>query len=102
MHKPSASFQYLSALQVDVVKIDGSAIRNAQKAENGIAFLSALTELCSRLQVQTIAEMIDSPESLSFVKRCGCRYIQGYLFGKPNADIRAFDPLPGAQYCDPA
>ncbi len=90
----AASFQYLSALEVDVVKIDGTAVRNAQKAAKGRAFLSALTELCSRLGVETIAEMVDSPESLAFVRECGCDYVQGFLFGRPSRNATDFNPLP--------
>jgi EAL domain-containing protein (putative c-di-GMP-specific phosphodiesterase class I)/PAS domain-containing protein len=90
----AASFQYLSALEVDVVKIDGSAVRNAMRGAKGKAFLSALTELCRRLGVRTIAEMIDSPESLDFVRECGCDYVQGFLFGRPSLDIKDFHPLP--------
>jgi len=90
----AASFQYLSALEVDVVKIDGSAVKNAQKAPKGRAFLSALTELCNRLGVETIAEMVDSPESLAFVRDCRCDYVQGFLFGKPSPNLADFTPLP--------
>ncbi len=90
----AASFQYLSALEVDVVKIDGSAVHNARKAPKGRAFLSALTELCGRLGVETIAEMIDSPESLRFVRDCRCNYVQGFLFGKPSRNFNDFTPLP--------
>ncbi|AEO48176.1 diguanylate phosphodiesterase [Rhodospirillum rubrum F11] len=90
----AASFQYLSALEVDVVKIDGSAVRNAMRGPKGLAFLSALTELCRRLGVTTIAEMIDTKESLDFVRSCGCDFVQGYLFGRPSADLKSFQPLP--------
>ena len=93
----AASFQYLSTLEVDVVKLDGSAIRNAQKSEKGTAFLSALSELCRRLGVETVAEMIDHPHSLDFVRVCGVDYVQGYLFGKPSGDLKAFNPLPQGQ-----
>ncbi len=90
----AASFQYLSALDVDVVKLDGSAVRNAQKNEKGRAFFSALTEFCGRLGVETVAEMIDSPQSLHFVTDCGVDFVQGFLFGKPTNDLKAFNPLP--------
>lgn len=90
----AASFQYLSTLEVDVVKLDGSAVRNAQSAAKGRAFLTALTELCRRLHVKTIAEMVDSQESLQFVRDCGCDYVQGYLFGKPSRNLKDFDPYP--------
>lgn len=93
----AASFQYLSALDVDVVKLDGSAIRNAQKGPKGRAFLTALSALCKSLAVETIAEMIDKEEGLFFVRDCGVDYVQGYLFGRPSKSVKDFDPLPKAE-----
>jgi PAS domain S-box-containing protein len=93
----AASFQYLSVLDVDLVKLDGSAIKNAQRAKKGRAFLSALTELCRRMAVGTIAEMVDTAETLEFVRNCGCDYVQGYLFGKPSRDIKDFALLEQAK-----
>ncbi len=82
----AASFQYLSVLEVDVVKLDGSAVKNAQTAPKGRAFLRALTTLCKTMDVETIAEMVDSKETLEFVRDCGVEYAQGFLFGKPDPD----------------
>ena len=82
----AASFQYLSVLEVDVVKLDGSAVKNAQSAPKGRAFLKALTTLCKTMEVETIAEMVDSKETLEFVRDCGVEYVQGFLFGKPDPD----------------
>jgi EAL domain-containing protein (putative c-di-GMP-specific phosphodiesterase class I) len=90
----SASFQYLSVLEVDIVKLDGSAVRNAQVAPKGRAFFSALTSLCHNLDVGTVAEMIDSPNSLKFVRECGVQSVQGFLFGRPSENVETFDPLP--------
>jgi EAL domain-containing protein (putative c-di-GMP-specific phosphodiesterase class I)/GGDEF domain-containing protein len=90
----AASFQYLASLDVDVVKLDGSAVKNAQKAVKGRAFLSALCELCRRLGVDTVAEMVDNRESLDFVRDCGCDYVQGWLFGKPSTEVKDFLPYP--------
>jgi PAS domain S-box-containing protein len=90
----AASFQYLSVLDVDVVKLDGSAIKNAQRAPKGRAFLSALTELCRRMTVETIAEMVDTVEALDFCRDCGCNYVQGFLFGRPSKEVKDFTPLP--------
>lgn len=82
----AASFQYLSVFEVDVVKLDGSAVKNAQSAPKGRAFLRALTTLCKTMDVETIAEMIDTKETLEFVRDCGVEYAQGFLFGKPDPD----------------
>ena len=89
-----ASFQYLSSLDVDIVKLDGSAVKNAEKSKKGRAFLSALTELCRRLGVKTVGGMIDTPETLAFVRDCNVDFVQGFLFGKPSGDLKDFDPLP--------
>lgn len=89
----AASFRYLSALEVDMVKIDGSAIHHAREGSKGRAFLSALTELCHRLDTATVAEMVDDEGGLKFVRDCGVTYAQGYLFGQPSADLRNFSPL---------
>ena len=90
----SASFQYLSSLDVDIVKLDGNAVKNAEKSKKGRAFLSALTELCRRLGVETVGGMIDTPQSLAFVRDCNVDFVQGFLFGKPSGDLKDFDPLP--------
>ena len=93
----AASFQYLSTLEVDIVKLDGSAIRNAVKAPKGRSFLIALGNLCRDLKVETIAEQIDDPKGLKFVRDCGISNVQGYLFGKPSPNVADFDPLPNAE-----
>lgn len=97
----AASFQYLSSLDVDVVKLDGSAVRNSRKAHKGRAFMTALTELCRRLGVKTIAEMIDEPDALDFVRDCGCDYVQGYLFGKPSQRLGDFAKIQGSHLFRP-
>ena len=89
----AANFQYLSTMEVDVVKLDGSAIRNAQEARKGKAFLKSLVSLCRELGVETIAEMVDDEKGLKFIRECGVQYVQGYLFGKPNRDIKTFEKL---------
>ena len=89
----AANFQYLSTMEVDIVKLDGSAVRNAQKAQKGRAFLKSLAGLCRDIGVETIAEMVDDEGGLRFIRECGVQYVQGYLFGKPSNDIKSFEKL---------
>jgi EAL domain-containing protein (putative c-di-GMP-specific phosphodiesterase class I)/GGDEF domain-containing protein len=86
----AANFDYLSSLDVDIVKLDGSAIRGARKTQRGKAFLKAFIGLCRELGVATVAEMIDEDEALVFVRACGVQFVQGRLFGHPSPDILVF------------
>ena len=86
----AASFQYLSAIDVDVVKIDGPVVKNAEAIERGRAFLTALASFCRELGVETIAEMVDTTETVSFCHDCGIDFIQGFLFGPPGFDLTEY------------
>ena len=87
----AASFGYLMRLEVDVVKMDGPVVKDAQRARRGKALLESMATLCKNLGIETIAEMVDDKHGLDFVRKCGIDYAQGYLFGKPNAETKAFN-----------
>jgi len=87
----AASFGYLMALEVDVVKLDGPVVKDAQRFVRGKALLESMATLCKNLGIETIGEMVDNKEGLDFVRKCGIDYAQGYLFGEPNADVNAFN-----------
>ncbi len=40
--------------------------------------------------METIGEMVDSPEGLEFVRECGVQFVQGFLFGEPDTNILSF------------
>ncbi|MBN2752397.1 MAG: EAL domain-containing protein [Rhodospirillaceae bacterium] len=78
----AASFNYLSAMAVDVVKLDGATIENTIGTTRGRAFMKAMGSFCDELNVETIGEMVDNTEKLAFLQACGIGFGQGYLFGK--------------------
>jgi EAL domain-containing protein (putative c-di-GMP-specific phosphodiesterase class I)/GGDEF domain-containing protein len=86
----ASAFQYLRALEVDVVKIDGVYVRDALKTAKGQSFLKAMAGLCTDLGIATIAEMVESTNALAFLRACGIAYGQGYLFGRPSGNIHDF------------
>jgi EAL domain-containing protein (putative c-di-GMP-specific phosphodiesterase class I) len=86
----ASAFQYLRALEVDVVKIDGIYVRDALKTGKGQSFLKAMAGLCNDLGIATVAEMVESTNALAFLRACGIAYGQGYLFGRPSGNIRDF------------
>ncbi len=86
----SAAFQYLRALQVDAVKIDGGYVKNARATSEGARFLKAMTWLIHELDIDTIAEMVEDQEHLDAIKSCNILFGQGYLFGRPSTSIESF------------
>lgn len=84
----ASAFEYLRAIEVDLVKIDGSYVKNALKNRKSGHFLRAIVSLCSDLGVATIAEMVETEPHIRFLIDSGLDYGQGYLFGKPAAELK--------------
>ena len=80
-----SAFEYLRALEIDFVKIDGSYIQYAENDARGRAFLRAMVQLCSSLGVDTIAERVETGEMAGLLTDLGVGYAQGYYFGRPVA-----------------
>lgn len=79
----AAAFQYLRALEVDFVKIDGVYVREAFTTPNGKVFLTSMASLCKDLKIQTVGEFVETEEVARFLLQVGVTYGQGYLFGRP-------------------
>ncbi len=79
----ASAFQYLRALPVDYVKIDGAYVREVLKAPRDQLFLAAMARLCTDLGVATIGEMVEDESTARFLGDLGVRYGQGFLFGRP-------------------
>ncbi len=89
----AACFQYLQALDVDFVKIDGAYIDRIETSRRDGILLRAIANLCLELGTGTIAERIERPEQASFLLRVGIGYGQGYFYGRP-ASEPSFRPAP--------
>lgn len=92
----AAAFEYLRSLEIDFVKIDGSYMRAALKTAKGGRFLKAMAGLCRELGIATVAEMVEEEKAVEFLTECGIEFGQGFLFGRPQADVMAFEDAGGA------
>ena len=81
----AASFQYLNALDIDCVKIDGKYIRDALNSSRDEAMVRNLARMCQDLGVTTVAEMVETQEQLDYLIGIGVDKGQGWIFGKPAA-----------------
>jgi EAL domain-containing protein (putative c-di-GMP-specific phosphodiesterase class I) len=80
------SLRHLQALEVDIVKIDGSFVRRlAESSENRI-ILRHLLGLTRELGLATIAECVETAEEASLLREAGVGFLQGFLFGRPTIE----------------
>ncbi|MEW6122873.1 MAG: GGDEF domain-containing phosphodiesterase [Pseudomonadota bacterium] len=77
----STSFRNLRSLGVDMVKIDGSFIRNMARSPDDRAFVHALIQLARKLGISTVAEWVRTEQVAGLLRAEGCDYIQGALTG---------------------
>lgn len=84
----SASFDYLRGLSVDAVKIDGALVRDIDIDARTRTLVAHLVELCSSLNLETIAEMIETEQVADALRDLGVTHGQGWLFGRAEAEPR--------------
>ncbi|NKI18260.1 EAL domain-containing protein [Spongiibacter sp. KMU-166] len=80
-----SSFAYLKHFSFDYLKIDGVFIQNLQHDKVNEAITSAINHLAHTLGKKTIAEYVESEETVSLLRSMGVDYIQGYHVGVPQA-----------------
>lgn len=75
-----ASLTHLLEFPVNVIKIDRSFVASIRNGARSGAIVDALTRLAGRLDLNIIAEGIETPEQAESLQALGCRFGQGYLY----------------------
>ena len=78
-----SSLSYLKEFPIGTLKIDRSFVDQVPKDKNDTAIVKAIIDLAHNLNLNVIAEGVESPEHLQFLEQNGCDRIQGYYFGRP-------------------
>lgn len=89
------SFKNLKTLNVDMVKIDGSFIRNLTTEPDNQVFIKTLVEIAETFNLETVAEWVGDEETAQMMARAGITHQQGFYFGKPVL-ASTFDGEPAA------
>jgi diguanylate cyclase (GGDEF)-like protein/PAS domain S-box-containing protein len=79
-------YSSLSALQqfpIGTLKIDQSFVRDVAVDTNDAALVRTIIEMGKSLDLEVIAEGVENSEQLEFLRKHGCFYAQGRLFGEP-------------------
>jgi diguanylate cyclase (GGDEF)-like protein/PAS domain S-box-containing protein len=86
-----SSLRYLHRFDADVVKIDRSFIANLEGSLHTQKIVRSVMDMAIALDLQSIAEGIETPAQLALIRDLGCELGQGYLFSRP---------VPAAEICD--
>ena len=79
-------YSSLSALQqfpINTLKIDRSFVRDVAIDRDDAAIVDAIIQMAHSLQLEVVAEGVESEQQLDFLRKHGCDYAQGHLFGDP-------------------
>ena len=78
-----SSLSYLRNAPFDKIKIDQSFVRGAtETGNNNAAILSAIVSLADALDMETVAEGVETQDELELVTRRGASHIQGFIFSR--------------------
>jgi EAL domain-containing protein (putative c-di-GMP-specific phosphodiesterase class I) len=78
-----SSLKLLKRLPIASVKIDRSLIDEVVSSEDDQAIVAAIIGLAHRMNLQVVAEGVETPEQMRLLRRYGCDLAQGYLISAP-------------------
>jgi len=74
---------YLARFPIDTLKVDQSFVRDMVHSSNTAGIVTAIISLARTLHLHVVAEGVETPEQLGYLRKLGCDEVQGYLLGRP-------------------
>jgi diguanylate cyclase (GGDEF)-like protein len=81
-----SSLSYLRRLPLDKLKIDRAFIRDVVTSRDDAAIVRAIVSLAHNLRLKVIAEGVETPDQLAFLRELGCDQYQGFHYSVPVPD----------------
>jgi EAL domain-containing protein (putative c-di-GMP-specific phosphodiesterase class I) len=78
-----SSLTYLCRLPIDVVKVDRSFVSQLGTESPDASIVEMVVTLARTLQLDVVAEGVETEEQAEVLRRWGCRFAQGFLFARP-------------------
>lgn len=78
------TFKNLMTVKPDMIKIDGSMVKNLSETPCKQAFIRLMVDMAETFDVETVAEMVTDHADAEMLQNMGVTYFQSYIFGKPD------------------
>jgi diguanylate cyclase (GGDEF)-like protein len=85
-----SSLQRLREMPVDALKIDMNFVQGIEENPADRAIVKAVCTLGRDLGITVVGEGVETADQLAFLRKHGCRNVQGYLLARPSEDIGSF------------
>jgi diguanylate cyclase (GGDEF)-like protein/PAS domain S-box-containing protein len=80
-----SSLSYLHQYPIDTLKIDQSFVSTVNEGSNA-CLVDAIVAMAQGLKMKIVAEGVENREQLDYLEALGCRYMQGWLYGKAHSE----------------
>lgn len=78
-----SNYSYLQALPVDFIKVDKSFIKPLGQNKNANMILDSIIQVANNLNIDVVAEGVETKEQAKLLLAKGVKYLQGYFMGHP-------------------
>jgi len=79
-----SNFERLLDYQPDILKIDGSLIKNIESDSFSLNVVETIVNFAKKQNIKTVAEYVENENIFKILNNLGVDYSQGYYFGKPD------------------
>ena len=78
-----SSLNMLSAMPIDVLKMDRAFVQNIEHNEKDIQLVALILDIARNLRIPVVAEGVETEGQIKLLKDLGCAVVQGYYFSRP-------------------
>ena len=88
-----SSLTYLQRFPFDTIKVDSDLMQASEDDGHGSAIVRSIVALAHELGKKVVAEGVEGPEDVGFLRSIGCEFAQGFYYGEPMGEREIIDLL---------